>query len=97
LILDGTLARQFGSENGKTIDAWGFFAKTGYQFQTVWAKPIVSIRETYATGSKNSESVIRTFDQVLGASDKYYGWMNIAKWSNMDDRQKMHRGWLCKC
>lgn len=87
LILDGTIVRQFGSENGKPIDGWGFFAKAGYQLQTVWAKPILSIRETYATGGKNSESTIRTFDPVFGASDKYYGWMNIAKWSNLDDRE----------
>lgn len=87
LILDGTIARQFGFENGKPIDAWGFFAKAGYQFQNCWAKPILSVRETYATGGKSSGSVIRTFDPAFGASDKYYGWMNIAKWSNLDDRE----------
>lgn len=87
LILDGTIARQFGRQNGKSIDAWGIFVKAGYQFSKVWGKPIVSLRESYATGGKKEDKVIRSFEPAFGASDKYYGWMNIVSWSNLDNRE----------
>lgn len=29
--------------------------------------------------------MVRTFDPAFGASDKYYGWMNIVQWSNLND------------
>jgi hypothetical protein len=87
LILDGTFAYEWGSQNGKDISAHGFFAKLGYQFRSLPARPIVSVRETYATGGKQDDPVINTFDPVFGASDKYYGWMNIVSWSNLDDRE----------
>jgi hypothetical protein len=87
MILDGTIARQFGRQNVNPIDAWGIFAKAGYQFLSVWSKPIVSLRESYATGGKMIDQVIHTFDPAYGASDKYYGWMNIVSWSNLDNRE----------
>ncbi|NLJ08096.1 MAG: alginate export family protein [Sphingobacteriales bacterium] len=87
LIWDFTLAKAFGNDNGKTIDAYGLFAKLGYQFHDLWAKPIISIRESYASGGKKTDSKIRTFEPAFGASDKYYGWMNIMQWSNLDDRE----------
>lgn len=86
-IWDLTFARQFGRENGKRINAFGVFAKLGYQFDNLWAKPILSIRESYASGGKKSDPEIKTFDPAYGASDKYYGWMNIVQWSNLDDRE----------
>lgn len=87
LILDGTIIRQFGRQNGNPVGAWGAFAKTGCQFRSLWGKPVVSVRESYATGGKVQDDVIRTFDPAYGASDKYYGWMNIVSWSNLDNRE----------
>ena len=28
-----------------------------------------------------------TFEPAYGAQDKYYGWMNITTWTNLDDRE----------
>lgn len=87
LIIDGTVAWQFGRQQGKNIQAWGLFAKIGYQFSDLWSNPIISIRESYASGGKKQDAVIRTFEPAFGASDKYYGWMNIVSWSNLDNRE----------
>lgn len=87
LVLDGTVAWQFGRQNGKAIQAWGLFAKIGYQFHGLWSTPIISVRESYASGGKKQDTLIRTFEPAFGASDKYYGWMNIVSWSNLDDRE----------
>lgn len=86
-ILDATLVRQFGSETGKRIHAYGWFAKLGYQFSTIPLKPIISLRESFASGGRKSDPEIGTFEPAFGASDKYYGWMNIVSWSNLDDRE----------
>lgn len=47
----------------------------------------MTFRYSYASGGNNNDPVIHTFDPIYGASDKYYGWMNIVKWSNLDDRE----------
>jgi hypothetical protein len=86
-VFDVTAIQQFGSESNKSINAYGWFAKAGYQFTQLLLKPVVSLRESYASGGKNSDSKIRTFEPAYGASDKYYGWMNIVTWSNLDDRE----------
>lgn len=84
-IYDFLYAAEFGSENGKRINAYGYFAKAGYRFSSFPSSPILSLRYTYASGGKKSDDVIRTFDPAFGASDKYYGWMNIVQWSNLSD------------
>ena len=76
-VFDLTAVKEFGNENGKTIDAYGWFAKAGYQFNFIPAKPILSLRESYASGGKKTDDKIYTFEPAYGASDKYYGWMNI--------------------
>lgn len=86
-LFDLTAVNEFGNENGKSIKAYGFFAKIGYQFHTLPARPILSLRETYASGGKKDDKTIRTFDPAYGAGDKYYGWMNITSWTNLDDRE----------
>jgi hypothetical protein len=87
LVFDGTAVKEFGNQSGKPINAYGYFAKIGYQFHALWAKPILSLRKSYASGGKKSDGIIHTFDPAYGASDKYYGWMNITSWSNLDDRE----------
>jgi hypothetical protein len=72
-VLDLTAVKEFGEENGKTIDAWGWFAKAGYQFHSIPAKPIISIRESYASGGKKTDDRVNSFEPAYGANDKYYG------------------------
>ncbi len=86
-VLDLTAVKEFGSEGGKNIDAYGWFAKAGYQFHNIPSSPIISIRESYASGGKKTDAEIHTFDPAYGASDMYYGRMNILTWSNLDDRE----------
>lgn len=86
-VYDFTISREFGNEIGKSIDAYGIVAKIGYQFHTLPSGPILAVRESYASGGKNSESKIRTFDPAYGSKDQYYGRMNITSWSNLDDRE----------
>jgi hypothetical protein len=86
-VFDATGVKEFGRENDKNISAYGLFAKFGYQFYFLYAKPILSIRESYASGGKKTDDIIHTLDPAYGAGDKYYGWMNITTWSNLDDRE----------
>ena len=86
-ILDGYFTYQFGNDNGRSIDAFGVFAKIGYKFASLPARPLLSLRETYASGGSTSDIRQHTFDPVFGAADKFYGWMNLVKWSNLDDRE----------
>lgn len=87
LIYDLTYTYEFGKENGKEINAYGYFLKAGYRFNSLPADPVLSLRYTYATGGRKDDDLIRTFDPAFGASDKYYGWMNIVQWSNLSDRE----------
>ncbi len=85
--VDLTLAKQEGSEDGKSIDAYGIVGKLGYRFKSIWSQPVISIRETYASGGRKNETKIRTFEPAFGANDSYYGRMNIISWSNIDNRE----------
>ena len=85
LIYDLTYTYEFGRENGKKINAYGYFLKAGYRFSSIPANPVISLRYTYASGGRKDDEVIRTFDSAFGAGDKYYGWMNIVQWSNLSD------------
>lgn len=87
ILWEVNYAREFGRENGKDISAYGFFAKLGYGFELFQSMANISLRYTYASGGRESDDVIRTFDPVFGSADKYYGWLNIVKWSNIDDRE----------
>ncbi|MGQ9820152.1 MAG: alginate export family protein, partial [Candidatus Kapaibacteriales bacterium] len=78
---------QFGNYGSKGISAYGVFAKIGYKFKSLPATPVLSIRESYASGGKTSDNKIFTFEPAFGASDRFYGWMNITTWSNLDDRE----------
>lgn len=84
---DFNFTKEFGKEKGKNIDAYGLFARVGYSFKFLPFKPLLSIRYTYATGGRQQDEEINQFDPAYGAQDKYYGWMNIVTWSNLDDRE----------
>lgn len=84
-IYDLLFTQEFGKENDKRINAYGYFLKAGYRFSNLPATPVLSLRYTYASGGLKTGAVIKTFDPAFGASDKYYGWMNIVQWSNLSD------------
>ena len=85
VICDLIYTQEFGKENGKEINSYGYFLKAGYRFNSLPADPVLSLRYTYASGGRKDDDVIRTFDPAFGATDKYYGWMNIVQWSNLSD------------
>jgi len=85
VIYDLIYTQEFGKENGKEINSYGYFLKAGYRFNSLPADPVLSLRYTYASGGRKDDDVIRTFDPAFGATDKYYGWMNIVQWSNLSD------------
>lgn len=84
-IYDFLFSQEFGRDNGKKINAFGYFAKIGYRFDFLPVKPVLSIRESFASGGKKSDPVIHTFEPAFGAQDKFYGWMNIVSWSNLNN------------
>ncbi len=79
--------RELGREAGQGIRAYGLFARFGYKFTFLPTKPLLSIRYSYASGGNNNGGRVYSFDPVFGAQDKFYGWMNIVSWSNLDDRE----------
>jgi len=83
LIYDLLYAYEFGSEDGKRIDAFGYIVKAGYRVASLPAHPTLNFRYNYASGGKESDNMIHTFDPAYGARAKFYGWMSIAHWSNI--------------
>ena len=87
-IYDATFAKVFGSYGNLDIDAYGYAAKLGYQFNNRY-KPKFTIGSLYATGDKNpSDSKKETFSTPFGSiTGPHYGRMDIMVWSNMRDSQ----------
>lgn len=65
------------------IDAYGYHGDIGYKFKDLKTK--VSLGYSYATGDDPSTADNEKFDSVFGASDKYYGRLNLFSWSNIKD------------
>ena len=82
LIYDFVYVHEFGSEDGKRINALGYVTKLGYRFSSLHAGPALSIGYSYASGGSRGDTDY-TFDPVYGARGKFYGWMNIISWSNI--------------
>ncbi len=85
LIYDLLYAHEFGNENGKRINAFGYAVKTAYRFSFLPAEPSVSLSYSYSSGGKDNDEVIHTFDPAFGARASFYGWMCIASWSNLSN------------
>ena len=45
----------------------------------------IGLGYTYASGDDPNTSKRETFDGAFGASDKYYGRLNLMSWSNLKD------------
>jgi len=85
-VYDFTIVKEFGQENTQHIDAYAYMAQIGYQFKSLFSKPILSFRRSYASGG-TVRNKIKTFDPVYGSRDSYYGRMNLVKWSNIADNE----------
>jgi hypothetical protein len=80
---------EYGKENDAKIKAFGLFFKLGYQLNQIFWQPCLTFRYTYASGNSPQTDYNENFDPVYGAGDRYYGWMNLVKWSNLDDLEFM--------
>lgn len=80
---------EYGMENDSKIKAFGLFFKLGYQLNQVLWHPCFTLRYIYASGNSPQTDYNENFDPVFGATDRYYGWMNLVKWTNLDDREIM--------
>ncbi len=65
------------------IDGSGFHIDGGYNFKDIKTK--LGIGYTYASGDDPNTPEMETFDAVFGASDMYYGRLNLMNWSNLKD------------
>jgi hypothetical protein len=89
---NATLMQQWGEQTklGGTevdVDAMGWHVDAGYKLSNNFGNAKFGIGYTYATGDDAGTSDVETFDAVFGASDKYYGRMNLMKWSNLKDTE----------
>lgn len=89
LKYEASYTREFGMENNTRLNGSGLFLLTGFQWRQLTWKPCVTFRYTLATGNNPETVKNEKFDPVFGAGDRYYGWMNLVKWSNLDDREIM--------
>ncbi len=84
---DATYMQQTGDvtadSGGQTdSDAYGYNLDLQYRFNPQWA---VGTTYSFATGDDKATPDNERFDAVYGASDKYYGLMNLMTWSNLLD------------
>lgn len=98
--LDATYLQQSGDvykNNGTRTqaDAQGMNLDIHYRFNPQW---LVGTTYAFASGDDKSTPENERFDGVYGASDKYYGRMNVMAWSNLSDfgvlgNYRPHRDW----
>ena len=89
---NATLIKQWGEQTklGGTevdVDALGWHVDAGYAFGKEYGSLKVGAGYTYASGDDTSTPEVEKFDAVFGASDKYYGRMNLMSWSNLLDAE----------
>jgi hypothetical protein len=85
---DMTYIKSFGdyiklSNEKVSINGVGYHADGGYNFKEINTK--VGVGYSYASGDNPNTKENETFDAVFGASDKYYGRLNLMQWSNLKD------------
>ncbi|HPN35555.1 MAG TPA: alginate export family protein [bacterium] len=88
-VYEVSYTKGFGDQAHKTINSYGLFAKAGWSIGSLAWRPVISARYSYASGDDPRTKALESFDPVYGAGDKYYGWMNLVQWSNLDDREIM--------
>ncbi len=85
---DMTYIKSFGDytylNNEKvSIDGVGYHIDGGYNLKEINTK--VGLGYSYASGDNPNTSTNESFDAVFGASDKYYGRLNLMQWINLKD------------
>jgi len=85
---DMTYIKSFGdytkvTDEKVSIDAQGYHIDGGYNFKSLVTK--VGLGYSYASGDDPNTKERETFDAVFGASDKYYGRLNLVQWNNLKD------------
>ncbi len=86
-VYEISVTKGFGDQRGQWIDSYGLFTKLGWSFGSLGWRPVITARYSWASGDNPITGAVEQFDPVYGASDKYYGWMNLVQWSNLDDRE----------
>ncbi len=89
---NGTFIRQLGEQvtvSGvkRDVDAYGWHLDAGYGFKMLGEKAKIGTAFSYATGDDRSTQDIERFDGVFGATDNFYGRMNLMTWSNLMDSE----------
>ncbi|MFA5460546.1 MAG: alginate export family protein [Sulfurimonas sp.] len=87
-FFDATYISSFGDYTKLTnetvsIDGVGYHIDAGYHFKSINTK--VGVGYSYASGDNPNTKENETFDSAFGASDKYYGRLNLMQWSNLKD------------
>lgn len=77
------------------VDAYGYNLDIEYRLSPKW---MLGATHSFASGDDKSTPENERFDGAYGASDKYYGRMNLMVWSNMADygllaNYRPHRDW----
>lgn len=85
---DMTIMKSFGSYrklNQESVDSKGIglHLEGGYHLKKIKTK--VGLAYSYASGDNPQTKEQESFDAVFGASDKYYGRLNLFGWSNIND------------
>ncbi len=85
---DMTYIKSFGdytkvTDETVSIDAVGYHIDGGYNFKSLNTK--VGLGYSYASGDDPNTKERESFDAVFGASDKYYGRLNLVQWKNLKD------------
>lgn len=83
-----TYIKSFGelkklNANKVGINSYAYHGELGYIFKPLKTK--FALAYSHAKGDNPATSTIERFDGVFGASDKYYGRLNLFSWSNIKD------------
>lgn len=92
LFYDAVFIKAFGSKRLLSSDevdirAYALHGEAGYSLDTALWKPQFGIAYSLATGDNPSTTEDERFDGVFGASDRFYGRMNLMQWSNLKDKE----------
>lgn len=89
---NATYIKQWGEQTKLSgseadVDAYGWHADAGYGLGKAYGDVKLGLGYTYASGDDTKSGDVEKFDAVFGASDKYYGRMNLMTWSNLEDAE----------
>ena len=86
IVQQGTKTNVSGTE--LDVDAFGYHLDAGYTLASGDTKIKLGAGYSFASGEDSATAdTVEKFDAVFGASDKYYGRMNMQGWSNLKDQE----------